>query len=1505
MAMKISFDDFELQEDSACSYDYVEISSQDNFRFGKYCGEDSGTTIEVTGDYAVIRFHSDSNVQKRGFSLLFTSVLPSGYKKYNKYLSPPDISVPDVVRVFAGEKVTCSVTGSFPIYTTILKNSTVLVNTTSMATIQLHKDGNYTCVATSKYGTDVQMFSVILFDCGSLKNNSLQSPGYPNGYQSNLDCVWQITIPHGMAMWIHFHDFELEGDLCWYDYVEISNENNFKFGKYCGKQTGKTVEITGDYAVIKFHSDSADQERGFSLLFTAISPSPPIISMPAVERAFVSEEMTCSATGSPPIYTAILKESTVLINITTSATVRFREEGNYSCVATSKFGTDVWKVRVIIPGGSSTNNNNHSVYIDPGCGSLRNSSLQSPEYPNSYPRNMDCLYQVNIPYGMTMKIYFEDFALEEASLCRRKAVEAIGERYSKNVSLFCRDDYVEISNQNNFTFGKYCGIQTGRTVEVSGDYAVITFHSDFYGPPIIAMPALVRAFPGNEVICSVTGSPPIYTVILNDSIVLVNTTNTASVKFFKEGNYSCMATSKYGSDFTVFTVLDCGDLSSNAIKSLPDGLFAEVIGLKNLDLSSNAIKSLPDGLFAEVIGLKNLYDKMAQFSHGALIYFAFSIQLFYNKSNIIGKLIGQTRDLSLNTISFLPEGCFTKLTMLRYLYLSSNGITSLPEGLFTKMIRLNELDLSDNAITSLPEGLFATQTWLWHLFLDRNNLQRIPRRAFYAMKYISIIALSDNPIQAIESEAFNFYSSATSRLNPTESHRGVLKFTSSYFSIARLQSAMLWMGFTHTVDHFTRQNLFRPCPLGTFSAGYGKCFRCPPGGFYSDTLAYVAKGCKKCPNGSYVPFDKTPGKSILDCKACPLGTESDFFAGHRACPCLEGFYRTHRFAECRKCGNGGLLCQDDYASLKSGFWWQWRNESLKHHYQNFIQNLLSPSPRLDNSSVQYPYAIPIPYRCQEEESCKGGLDSPCGKGYEGPLCAVCSSGYHKQLRSCAKCPSKAWIAAQLSVIVVLLFLLLVFLMWKRTTKLEKDHGHHLINMFFSRLKILIGFYQVTHGLLEVFSFIDWPDSLQVVATHSGILQLNLLQIAPVHCLFSGLQVNVFGELFVLLALNLTVTIALGTSYVIYKTIVTKKHSLKDEEKSEKISQTKQLVYKNLFFFLYATYLSTVSKTASVLPLACRKLCRDGREETCKVYAKADYSIQCQGSSFNHWLILAYFSTAYIFALPVASLIVLWRQRRVISSNTDSSKDSGTEVIEGLRFLFQNYKPTSWYWELVEMSRKVVLTSALILVGEESRSYIGLAWVVAGMYGVLFSWIKPIQLASENRLMSTSLAVTVVNLGIGAVSRIPAENTSTLTEKHKDEIVMTMLVLCANTMVIAQIVVQYLMFFYEFFKRWRKNPHWSFSCCLALLIPLNDLQGEIQEMAGNNLMKTQLDTGILEKPSIADSAQDSEALTFSLCEDDVENKNKMNVKFHKGEKENIKDNHNRSHQCTQTVVSSFA
>ena len=498
------------------------------------------------------------------------------------------------------------------------------------------------------------------------------------------------------------------------------------------------------------------------------------------------------------------------------------------------------------------------------------------------------------------------------------------------------------------------------------------------------------------------------------------------------------------------------------------------------------------------------------------------------------------------------------------------------------------------------------------------------------------------------------------------------------------------------------------------------------------------------------------------------------------------------FEKCHKCGQGGLKCRDDYASLKSGYWWEWRNETHKHRYIKFTKNLLAELPALDSSQVQYPYPVPTPYRCSREESCKGGFDSPCLNGYEGPLCAVCSSGFYKQLEICKRCPSKKWILGQLSIILVILLIAMIALAWRRKRKVEKAQESFLVDILLSKLKIVISFYQVTYGLLETFSYIQWPDSLQIIGKYSEILQLNILQIAPVHCLFSGLHMNAFGDLIAMMTINAGVIGISGISYRVQKQIVLRRQKLNSTGKLIKISQTKELVYRNVFFFLYATYLSTCSKTVNVLPLACRRLCRDDKEDFCYKYLKADYSIQCRGPTYNHFLTVAYISTAYIIALPVASFVTLWRQQRLVMATEKAKTNNdgpsvGMEMNSGLRFLYENYKARSWYWELIEMTRKVILTSGLALVGQESRSYIGLAWVIAGMYGMLFAFVRPIQDEFENRLMTTSLAVTVVNLAIGAVSRIPAENIPVSIDPYTETVLFKILVLGANTLVMGLLV----------------------------------------------------------------------------------------------------------------------
>ena len=57
--------------------------------------------------------------------------------------------------------------------------------------------------------------------------------------------------------------------LCSRDYLQVTNEKNRVFGKYCGHMTGKTLLVSGKYALIKFHSESRIQNRGFLISFTS------------------------------------------------------------------------------------------------------------------------------------------------------------------------------------------------------------------------------------------------------------------------------------------------------------------------------------------------------------------------------------------------------------------------------------------------------------------------------------------------------------------------------------------------------------------------------------------------------------------------------------------------------------------------------------------------------------------------------------------------------------------------------------------------------------------------------------------------------------------------------------------------------------------------------------------------------------------------------------------------------------------------------------------------------------------------------------------------------------------------------------------------------------------------------------------------------------------------------------------------------------------------------------
>ena len=305
--------------------------------------------------------------------------------------------------------------------------------------------------------------------------------------------------------------------------------------------------------------------------------------------------------------------------------------------------------------------------------------------------------------------------------------------------------------------------------------------------------------------------------------------------------------------------------------------------------------------------------------------------------------------------------------------------------------------------------------------------------------------------------------------------------------------------------------------------------------------------------------------------------------------------------------------------------------------------------------------MPKSYKCPREESCivKGGHDSLCATGYQGPLCAVCSLGYYKQLKTCQLCPTKKWMIVQLSIIAAVAAIVFGVIIWTSKRKSKKKEGRSSVDIILCRLKIVIGFYQVTNGVLETFSFIKWPGALDIIGKYSEILQMNVFQVAPIHCLLPNVKMNAFGNLFAILGMNAAAILVAALAYKLRKLFLLRS-TLNKEEKEKKVGQTKEVIYRNLFFFLFVTYLSTCSKTAQVVPLSCRKLCLDEEDKTCDEYLRADYSMNCNGQEYNRSVNVAYCSVFYILFLPTASLIVLWRQRRVLPGNVNNAEDEALE-----------------------------------------------------------------------------------------------------------------------------------------------------------------------------------------------------------------------------------------------------
>jgi len=95
-------------------------------------------------------------------------------------------------------------------------------------------------------------------------------------------------------------------------------------------------------------------------------------------------------------------------------------------------------------------------------------------------------------------------------------------------------------------------------------------------------------------------------------------------------------------------------------------------------------------------------------------------------------------------------------------------------------------------------------------------------------------------------------------------------------------------------------------------------------------------------------------------------------------------------------------------------------------------------------------------------------------------------------------------------------------------------------------------------------------------------------------------------------------------------------------------------------------------------------------------------------------------------------------------------DADEEIAFGLKVFFENYKDTFWFWEVIEMYRKLILISLIFLFDSESISQIGLTILTVSVFGVAYTFFRPIKGKFEDRLQTFVLWVIFFDVCLGAM-----------------------------------------------------------------------------------------------------------------------------------------------------------